>query len=151
MQPFVKYESSLSMLKNQGTDESFYSGIDYCILPTGIVDSLSEWCRLNAANISLHSRGAMQDEPQEIFYVPLQNKKDREQLTSLIKFLSPSILGTLKAVVEKLDEDSFLDPKASRYLDDAMSLIDFRNALIRFREKYRKRTKNDAVLIIGGV
>jgi hypothetical protein len=146
----MKYETSFSTLKQCGTDEKFYSGIDYCLLPGDVIEALSNWCQMNAGNSSLASRGANHDEDQEVYYVPLHNKEGRAQLGNLIDYLKPTILDALKVAIDKLSQDNFLAATANGHIDNASSLMEFRNALIRFREKHTKSTKTDAVLIIGG-
>jgi hypothetical protein len=134
-----------------GVDENFYSGLDYCPIPSDLIDALLEWCRSNASNCALTSRGATRDEPQEVFFIPLEDKKGRDHLKKLVHTLAPKILSTLQSKVVNLTFKNFCTSAANGDLDEARGLIDFRDALIRFVEKPIKRAGKDAALIIGGV
>lgn len=151
MHAYIKYEPCLSALRELGTDEKFYSGHDYCPVPSDLIDTLAEWCRPNANNCALTSRGATRDEPQEVFFISLEDKKGRNQLKKLLHILAPKILAALKFRVFNLNDKNLCTSAANGDLDEARGLIDFRDALIRFVEKPIKHAGKDAALIIGGV
>jgi len=142
---------SLESLKQEGTDEHFFSGDEYVIVPQSASESLATWCQKNAANASLSSRGAAPDDAQEIFYIALCTKTGRNEFKKMTKALVPDLLSAVQTATARLSAKNFLASPANAAFDELSELAAFRNALIRFGAQRHSSSEDDATLIIGGI
>ncbi len=151
MAPYIRRTASLETLKQAGTDENFFAGEDYAVVPASARDALTAWCRKNAGNASIPPRGAKTDEAQEIYYIALGTKVGRNEFKAMMKAMAPTLLEAVKQATSKLTGSNFFSSSMNGTFDELASLAAFRDALIRFGEKPPRSVGTDAVLIIGGI
>jgi hypothetical protein len=151
MRPYIRRVESLERLKQQGTDEHFFCGSDYVIVPSAGREALAAWCRKNISNTSLPSRGATSDEAQEVYYILLGTKAGRSEFKAMAEALVPVLLEALGRATAHVTKKNFLDTSADSAFDDLSELTAFRDALVRFGRNPRKTSGDDAAVIIGGI
>lgn len=151
MAPYIRRAASLETLQKAGTDERFFAGEYYAVVPASALDALTAWCRQNAGNTSIPSRGAKTDEAQEIYYIALGTKVGRNEFKAMTKAIAPTLLEAVKQATSKLTGSNLFSPSVNGTFDELASLSAFRDALIRFGEKPPRSAGKDAALIIGGI
>ena len=151
MAPYIRRVVSLEALKQQGTDEQFFRGQDYAEAPSFACEALDPWCRRNAANMSLPSRGATTDEPHEIYYIALGTKNGRNESKAMMQALVPILLDTAKETMLELTRNNFLSPNTNKIFDNLAAIVTFRDTLVRFGVKPSKSSAGDPAVVIGGV
>ena len=150
MPPFIRRVVSLKALKQEGTDEDFFQGQDYALVPSSVVSVLTSWCRdASVANTAVPSKGATSDEPQEVYYVEFGTRAGRGEFKAMLKALAPALMVSVTDAVSALTVKNLLTSKANSPFDELAAAATFRNALMRFSEKPRKSANTDPVLIIG--
>ncbi len=150
MLPFIRRVDSLKVLKQERTDETFFQGQDYALVPLSVTSVLDAWCKdTRVANTAVPSKGATSDDPQDVYYIELGTEAGRDEFKAMLKALAPALMASVNDAASAVTVENLLTLEANASFDELAAAAAFRDALLRFDVKPRKSASTDPVLIIG--
>ena len=148
MTPFIRRVSSITAIRNSGTDESFFKGQDFATIPSFLTEIIDEWCKHHElGNTSLPSKDAPSEQSTDVYYIALRPAA-RAETKSLLSELAPHLISKARLAVETLSEKTLFSSSANDAMDSLSEASSFRDALMRMTRKTTQSEKPDPALVI---
>jgi hypothetical protein len=136
-------------LTASGTDEHFFSGREYVLLPEELVHPLNKWCLSYGLQVAhLKSTGAASDQPVEVFILPLYGRRVKQGTSKLVATLGPLIYKGVSSAASKITEDTIMTKSATAAVDDLVAIINVRNLCLSVKQRPLMALENDPALAI---
>jgi len=140
---------SLEALKIEGMDPEFFLAGELIEIPAPLVDLIERWCKeANVANTSLPSKGAVRDDPLDVYYIRLATKPGRVEFKDMLKTIAQPFVEAANVAASSLIGKTIFTRAANGSIDEIIALGTFRNQLMVYAAKPAKAEGDDVTLVI---
>ena len=149
MSPFMRKIPSLKTLKMEGTDPEFFRAGELIEIPESLVKPIENWCKeAQIANTSLPSKGAVSDEPLDVYYIPLGTKSGQVQIKAMLKTIAQPLVDAVRVAANSMNRKSVFAVQGNGPIDEILALGTLRNQVMVNTAKPAKAEGDDVTLVI---
>jgi len=149
MSPFMRRIPSLKAVRTEGIDPEFFQAGELIEIPESLVDLIERWCKeAQVANTSLPSKGAVSDDPLDVYYIPLATKPGQVEIKAMLKTIAQPLLDAVHVVAGSMTGKMVFTMDGNRPADEIIALGTLRNQLMACATKPAKAEGDDVTLVI---